>query len=71
MNVLKVLGQTTPPDIDFEEVGGFDWAGLLTIFTDAISTVAMPALPFLIGAAALGGAFTWISRRGKSAVKIK
>lgn len=70
MNFLKMFGQTAPtaPEIEWPT---FDFSSLLGILTDGIGSVVMPALPFLIGAAAIVGAVTWIYKRGRGVVKLK
>lgn len=49
----------------------FDFADVITGLSGAITAVVVPALPFLVAAAALTGAVGWIMRKGKSAAKLR
>lgn len=49
----------------------FDFSEVLDILSGAISAVAMPAVPYLIGAAALTGIVGWVVRRGSRAARLK
>lgn len=56
------------PQISFPT---FDFSTVLEVLSSAIGAVAVPALPYLIGAAALTGVVTWIVRKGKGVVKLR